>query len=90
MFFSIQPGGQLDPAHFARIPHNYRIRKGFGWGIYKIAAPGPDAPGFRFESNNRMTSGAWGSFGCYGTAANAAAAAVDKFVEDNYTLLTSN
>jgi hypothetical protein len=25
-----------------------------------------------------------GSFGCYGTAANVASAAVDKFVEDNH------
>ena len=37
-----------------------------------------------------MTSGSWGSFGCYGTAANAAAAAIDRFVEDNYEVLTAN
>jgi hypothetical protein len=90
VFFAIEPGAKLNPTAFARVPQNYRIRKGFGWGIYKIAAPSAEFPGFRFESNNQMTSGAWGSFGCYGTAANAAAAAVDKFIEDNYALLTSN
>jgi hypothetical protein len=37
-----------------------------------------------------MTNGAWGSFGCYGSAANAASAAVDKFIEDNYATLTTN
>ena len=26
--------------------------------------------------------------GCFGSAANAAAAAVDRFIEDNYALLT--
>jgi hypothetical protein len=36
-----------------------------------------------------MTTGAWGSFGCFGTAANAASAGVDKFIEDNYEILTS-
>jgi hypothetical protein len=89
VYFSIEPGGRMDPERFAKVPHEYRIRKGFGWGIYKIAGPSADAPGFRFESNNLMTSGAWGSFGCYGSAANAASAAVDKFIEDNYEVLSS-
>lgn len=90
VFFSIAPGGKLDADHFAKVPASYRIRKGFGWGIYKIAGPSPQAANFRFETNNLMTSGSWGSFGCYGTAANAASAAVDKFVEDNYDALTAN
>jgi hypothetical protein len=89
VFFSIGPGGKMDAARFAKVPANYRIRKGFGWGIYKIAGPTPEFPAFRFETNNLMTSGEWGSFGCYGTAANAASAAVDKFIEDNYAVLTS-
>jgi hypothetical protein len=89
VFFSIAPGGKLDPARFASIPKTYRIRKGFGWGIYKIAGPSAESPEFRFETNNLMTSGAWGSFGCFGTAGNAASAAVDKFIEDNYALLAS-
>ncbi len=90
VFFSIGPGGKLDSARFAQIPPTYRIRKGFGWGIYKIAGPGADSPVFRFESNNLMTNGAWGAFGCYGSAANATSAAVEKFIEDNYALLTGS
>jgi hypothetical protein len=89
VFFSIGPGGRTPPNRFAKIPASYRIRKGFGWGIYKIAGPSASAPVFKFESNNQMTSGAWGEFGCHGSAANAAAAAVDKFIEDNYTTLAS-
>jgi hypothetical protein len=89
VYFSIGPGGKTDPAQFARVPREYRIRKGFGWGIYKIAGPSEAEPVFRFESNNLMTSGSWGSFGCFGTAANAASAAVDKFIDDNYAALTA-
>jgi hypothetical protein len=89
VYFSIGPGGKMAPSQFARVPHEYRIRKGFGWGIYKIAGPSDADPTFRFESNNLMTSGAWGSFGCFGSAANAASAGVDKFIEDNYAVLTS-
>jgi hypothetical protein len=88
VFFSVGPGGRTSPKQFAKVPASYRIRKGFGWGIYKIAGPSTSAPVFKFESNNQMTSGAWGSFGCHGSAANAAAAAVDKFIEDNYSTLT--
>ena len=90
VFFSIGPGGKTSAKQFAKIPATYRIRKGFGWGIYKIAGPNASAPVFKFESNNQMTSGAWGSFGCHGSAANAASAAVDKFIEDNYSVLTSS
>lgn len=89
VFFSIGPGGKLDPARFAKVPKEYRIRKGFGWGIYKISGPSAESPVFRFESNNLMTSGAWGSFGCFGSAANAAAAAVDRFIEDNSAALSA-
>jgi hypothetical protein len=87
VFFSIGAGGKTPPRQFAKVPANYRIRKGFGWGIYRIAGPSASSPVFKFESNNAMTSGAWGSFGCHGSAANAAAAAIDKFIEDNYTAL---
>jgi hypothetical protein len=90
VFFSVGPGGKIDADHFGKIPATYRIRKGFGWGIYKIAGPSADTPVFRFETNNQMSSGAWGSFGCWGTAANAASAAVDKFVEDTHAALTAN
>jgi len=89
VFFSIGPGGRTPPEQFGKVPAAYKIRKGFGWGIYRIAGPSATAPVFKFESNNLQTSGAWGSFGCHGSAANAAAAAVDKFVEDNYAVLTS-
>ena len=89
LYFSIGPGAKLDPARFAKVPKDYRIRKGFGWGIYKIAGPSPESPVFRFESNNLMTNGAWGAFGCYGSAANAASAGIDKFVEDNRAVLSA-
>jgi hypothetical protein len=89
VFFSIGPGAKMSGKQFAKVPASYRIRKGFGWGIYKIAGPNTSAPVFKFESNNQMTSGAWGSFGCHGSAANAASAAVDKFIEDNYAVLTT-
>lgn len=87
VFFSVGPGGRTSPEQFAKIPATYKIRKGFGWGIYRIAGPTPSAPVFKFESNNLQTSGSWGSFGCHGSAANAAAAALDKFIEDNYATL---
>jgi hypothetical protein len=90
VYFSIAPGAKLSAEQFAKVPANYRIRKGFGWGIYKIAGPSAESPKFRFETNNAMTNGAWGEFGCYGSAANAASAAVDKFIEDNHALLTVN
>jgi hypothetical protein len=90
VFFSIGPGGKTSAKQFAKVPATYRIRKGFGWGIYKIAGPSASDPVFKFESNNQMTSGAWGSFGCHGSAANAASAAVDKFIEDNYSVLASS
>jgi hypothetical protein len=90
VFFSIGPGGKTSPKQFAKVPVSYRIRKGFGWGIYKIAGPSASAPVFKFESNNQMTSGAWGSFGCHGSAANAAAAALDKFIEDNYSTIVAS
>ncbi len=89
VYFSLRQGGKLDAARFARVPAGYRIHKGFGWGIYKIASPSADMPGFRFETNNLRTNGAWGAFGCYGSAADAASAAVDKFAEDNMALLAN-
>jgi hypothetical protein len=90
VFFAVRPGAKLPAAQFAKVPASYRIRKGFGWGIYKIAGPSAESPVFKFESNNLMTSGSWGSFGCFGSAANAASAAVDRFIEDNYSLMTAN
>jgi hypothetical protein len=89
VLFSLKAGGKLDPAAFGKVPADYRIRKGFGWGIYRIAGPTEESPMFRFESNNLMTTGSWGEFGCYGSAANAASAAVDKFIEDNQALLSA-
>lgn len=89
VLFSLKAGGKLDPAVWAKVPADYRIRKGFGWGIYKISGPTAESPAFRFESNNLMTTGSWGEFGCYGSAANAAAAAVDKFIEDNQAVLVA-
>lgn len=90
VFFSIAPGGKLAPGRFTKVPKEYRIRKGFGSGIYKISGPSPESPIFRFESSNLMTSTTMGSFGCFSSAANAASAAIDKFVEDNQPVLASS
>lgn len=90
VLFTLGPGGQMDAERFARVPASYRIRKGFGWGIYRIAGPTAEKPVFQFESNNLMTTGSWGSFGCHGSAANAASAAVDKFIEDNAAVLSGS
>ena len=54
-----------------------------------IAAPTPEFPGFRFESNNVKTSGLTGVFGCHGIAATAAVKGIDKFIADNYAALST-
>ena len=46
-------------------------------------APSESKPVFIFESYNGGTE----EFGCQGQAANAASAAIDKFIEDNYAIL---
>jgi hypothetical protein len=89
VFFSIAPGPKLAPGAFDAIPRSYRIRREFGWGIYVIAAPTPEVPGFRMESNSVKTSGLTGVFGCHGIAASAAVAGIDKFIADNYAFLST-
>jgi hypothetical protein len=84
VLFNVAPGGKLDTAHFARVPATYRPKK-FGMWVWKIASPRADRPAFTFESYN----GGSNEFGCQGAAANAAAGALDKFVEDNYERLTA-
>jgi hypothetical protein len=44
----------------------------------------PESPVFHFESYN----GGGNEFGCRSAAAGAASAAVDKFIQDNYRVLT--
>jgi hypothetical protein len=83
VLFTIGPGTQMSAARFTKVPASYRLRK-LGLNAWKIAGPRPDAPVIYFESYN----GGGKEFGCETAAASAACAAVDKFVEDNYGLLT--
>jgi hypothetical protein len=85
LLFSVAPGGKLDAASFQKVPATYRPKR-FGMWVWKIASPKPDRPAFTFESYN----GGGNEFGCQGAAANAAAGTVDKFIEDNYFVLTGH
>ena len=82
LLFNVAPGGQLDAARFAKVPAGYRPKR-FGMWVWKLASPKVDRPAFTFESYN----GGGNEFGCQGAAANAAAGAVEKFIEDNYVVL---
>jgi hypothetical protein len=84
LLFNVEPGGKMDAASFSKVPATYRPKK-FGMWVWKIASPKAERPAFTFESYN----GGGNDFGCQGAAANAAAGAVDKFVEDNYEVLTA-
>ncbi|HEU0093907.1 MAG TPA: hypothetical protein VFS78_17475 [Vicinamibacteria bacterium] len=85
VLFTVGAGGHLDPTHFARVPADYRIKK-FGTRAWRIAGPTLERPVFHFESYN----GGGKEFGCPSAAAHAASAAVDKFIEDNYGVLTAH
>ncbi len=85
LLFDVAPGGKVKAENFAKVPANYRPRR-FGMAVWKIASPKPDRMAFRFESYN----GGGTPYGCQGAAANAAAGTIDKFIEDNYVLLTAN
>lgn len=82
LLFNLGVGGAGSEKSFARVPANYRPRK-FGLWAWRIASPNPSRPFFTFESYN----GGNEEFGCQGQAANAASAAIDKFIEDNYPIL---
>ena len=84
VLFTLGPGAKLDAERFAKVPANYRPGK-FGAAVYRLASPKPDNPVFLFESYN----GGGSEFGCHGAAGNAAATAIDKFIQDNGALLTS-
>ena len=84
LLFSLGPGAKVDAAHFAKVPANYRPGK-FLYAVWRLASPKPENPVFVFESYN----GGGSEFGCHGAAANAAAVAIDKFIQDNGTLLTA-
>jgi hypothetical protein len=83
ILFTVGAGSRMDAERFSRVPADYRIKK-FGLYAWKIAGPKPEKPVFYFESYN----GGGNEFGCQGAAANAASAAVDKFIEDNYATLS--
>ncbi len=82
VLFTVGPGGKGNATSFARVPANYRLKGVWAW---RIASPKENKPVFTFESYN----GGAGEFGCQGQAANAASAAIDKFIEDNYAILTA-
>lgn len=82
VLFTVGSGGMGSAKSFARVPANYRPRK-LGLFAWRIAGPSESKPVFTFESYNGGTQ----EFGCQGQAANAASAAIDKFIEDNYAIL---
>jgi hypothetical protein len=83
VLFTLGAGGHMDAQQFARVPADYRIKK-FGTRAWRIAGPTVEQPVFHFESYN----GGGKEFGCPGAAAHAATAAVDKFIQDNYRILS--
>jgi len=84
VLFTIGPGTQMSAARFAKVPASYRLKR-LGLNAWKIAGPRPDAPVVYLESYN----GGGKEFGCQAAAASAACAAVDKFIEDNYRVLSA-
>jgi len=84
VLFTVGAGGHMDPKQLTMVPADYRIKK-LGLYAWKIANPKADDPVFYFESFN----GGGNEFGCQGAAASAVSAAVDKFIEDNYQVLTA-
>jgi hypothetical protein len=85
VLFTLGAGGRMDPKQFSKVPLDYRMKK-FGTRAWRIAGPTRDLPVFHFESYN----GGGKEFGCPDAAAHAASAAVDKFIQDNYRLLTAH
>jgi hypothetical protein len=85
IMFNVAPGGKLNAAAFSRVPANYRPKR-FGMYVWKLASPRSERPAFTFESYN----GGGTPVNCQGAAANAAAGAIDKFIEDNYAVLTGH
>jgi len=84
ILFKVLPGKKLKAAAFSKVPANYRPKR-FGMWVWTIARPKAGQPSFTFESYN----GGGSEFGCQGAAANAAAGAIDKFIEDNHAILTT-
>jgi hypothetical protein len=82
ILFTVGAGGKMDPSRFSKVPSDYRIKR-FGTRAWRVAGPRPEKPVFYFESYN----GGGNEFGCHGAAANAASAAVEKFIMDNRIIL---
>jgi hypothetical protein len=83
ILFPVGAGGLTEARQFASVPADYRISK-FGTRAWRVAGPLPQRPVFHFEAYN----GGGNEFGCRSAAANAASAAVDKFIEDNGRVLS--
>jgi hypothetical protein len=84
VLFTVGPGTTISAARFAQVPSSYQLKK-LGLNAWKIAGPRPDAPVVYLEAYN----GGGREFGCASGAAAAAAAAVDRFAEDNYAVLAA-
>jgi hypothetical protein len=85
VLFVLSRGDGMDPGRYARIPATYRTKR-LGTRTWRIAGASPEKPVFYFESHNDGGN----QFGCQAAAAGAASAAVDRFIEDNYGVLTAN
>jgi hypothetical protein len=82
LLFTIAAGGEMKKDRFAKVPASYRYRS-WKHAAWKLRSPKPDEPWFYFESSN----GGGNEIGCHGTAANGASAVINKFIEDNYSVL---
>ena len=85
VLFSLGAGGRMDPKQFSKVPTDYPVKK-IGTRAWRVAGPTADRPVFHFESYN----GGGKEFGCPDAAAHAASAAVDRFIHDNYRVLTAH
>lgn len=84
VLFTVGAGGKTDAARFAKIPTTYRPRKWFLMS-WRVAGPSAERPVFTFEGYNGGNS----PIACHGTAANSASGMIDKFIEDNYSVLVA-
>jgi hypothetical protein len=87
VLFNVGAGGKVDAARFAKVPAEYRPKRGFPWPlVWKVQNPKPERPLFSFEAYN----GGGNEFGCMSAAANAASSVVQQFVQDHHAVLAAD
>jgi hypothetical protein len=87
VLFNVGAGGKVDAARFAKVPAEYRPKRGFPWPlVWKVQNPKPERPLFSFEAYN----GGGNEFGCMSAAANAASSVAQQFVQDHHDALAAD